>query len=211
MKLSKKQISWFFQYNAVLLVVMAIVSFVFFDYVISAIDAYKDYEKVDFFIEAEDINDKNVFSDFQTEHGEVLSVNRHVYSYDFSSLTSVYEAFGKDADILILKEQDYIDMKEEISSFALEWTAQLKDYFKLKDYSYYSYEETDYALKIHSKDNDEKTESLGFDSFIKTDTDYPDLYLSFRKDSPNLKGFNDTSENSWALDALSFMLDRYAK
>jgi hypothetical protein len=208
---TKKNITWFLEYSFIPILLMAVSSFLIFNYGIQAIDAYKDFEQLDFFCEAMDWNDKELNGAIQEKCPSILEINHYVYSPTLHEISSLYEAYGKSSDILALTKTDLTDMGPAIATTAVPFSDLLSatELTSLSSTSLYSYRNVPYAVLIHSQSDTAYNDSHKFTSFLTFRDNQEDTYLLVNAASTNLGSLNDRSPNDAAIQTFRLLLARY--
>lgn len=207
----KKQISNFLTYNWFNIILVFILSFSVFYLINYNLFKYKNYEKINFFIEASsyneqyyvDVNDK-ILMDSSTEE-----VNFYVY---YDNLSTYYEKFGVESDILILSTKQIQtlydnDLLEE-NYYALDET--FMQYFTFgNDYNmYYDKNGTPYGYYLYLKDDSEYNNKNYINKLFTFNEEYDYVILVNRNSvNFNILGEKHTTMNGFL--ALNTFLTLY--
>lgn len=208
LQITKKTITHFLEYYWFIILGCLILSYATFYVSLHSIHAYKDHEKVNFFIEGQYIKDKQIEDDLIENIDGLYEVNINIAPSQSESLYRLYEGYFDSSDIYILREQDFIDMqyivKDRFININNDFLNNLTD---LTNLELYSYENNAYAIKIYDHNNITYNNILNFNNFMEFDQNDDDYYIAFNKNS--LK-FNLTSNsNSIAIDTASYLFRRY--
>lgn len=209
LKITKKTINHFLEYNWYIILGCLILSYATFYVSLHSIHAYKDHEKVNFFIEGQYIKDEEVKDDLINNIDGLYEINYHIAPSQSESLYRLYEGYFDTSDIYILRKQDFIDMQHLIKDKFINITNTFLSQITNNNFlEFYTYENNNYAIKIYDADDKNYNNLLGFENFMEFDQNGDDYYLSFNNES--LK-FNLTPDsNSIALEAISYLFRRYS-
>lgn len=211
---SKTLNRWFFEYNSIWLALAALFSFLFYYYSLSAIDAFKDYEQIDFFCEAEDWVDKDLTEEILSRNKDTIGqVNRYVYPPSFSQLGTMYEAYGPSSDLLVLSGNDLEESKEKIGNLCAPLTGEITEAIASQGYTdltYYTYDSIPYAIQVYAKDDASFNTNHRFTSWLSFQPNTDDFYLLLNVSSNNAGSYNKEAVNDAAVDVFLLLLERYA-
>jgi len=210
---TKKKITTFLTYHGVFALVISILICFTWSYVLKTIDEVKPYERVNIFMETYGVDKKleNDIYDFIKENDEtklLYEVNIYQFASNNEKITTYYESFGKNADLLILIEEDLIDMKEYLDDNFLQLSDELlfRTLGDKKDiYTYYQFDNKNYALKIYDKDNETyqyRKDVINYTAEGKTNHNY---YLLINNKSVNVGEFNSLSKTENALKTIAYL------
>lgn len=206
--INKKTINHFLEYNWFIVLGCLILSYVVFYSSLHAIHDYKDYEKVDFFIEGQYIKDKNLEDDLINNINGLYEVNYHIAPSQSESLYTLYEGYFDTSDIYILREQDFIDMQHIVRDRFINIDNEFANKIaKDIDLNFYTYENNNYAIKIFDYQDSNFNEKLGFANFMEFDQNNDNYYIAFNVNSNKFSLTYDS--NSIALDTVSYLFRRY--
>ncbi len=208
-ELSKRKLSRYFEYNWIFLIVVFLLFYCLFYYSLNKINEYKDEEKINIFVEGERLIDETFAQDLKEHDPRILEYNFYLYSPEDPKLFDFYEAFGKNADILILREQDLIDVSNLIKDNFLEIDSQMKEQIVSDEVmvEYYNYQTESYGIKIYDHENPLFNNRYHFDQWIEFNP-IDNFYMVFAKNS--LKFGKSDDLNDMALQTAKFILERYA-
>ncbi len=208
-ELSKRKLSRYFEYNWIFLIVVFLLFYCLFYYSLNKINEYKDEEKINIFVEGERLIDEKFAQDLKEQDPRILEYNFYLYSPEDPKLFDFYEAFGTNADILILREQDLIDVSSLIKDNFLEIDSQMKEQIVSDEMmvEYYNYQTESYGIKIYDHENPLFNNRYHFDQWIEFNP-IDNFYMVFNKNSLKFGKTNDL--NDMALQTAKFILERYA-
>lgn len=208
-ELSKRKLSRYFEYNWIFLIVVFLLFYCLFYYSLNKINEYKDEEKINIFVEGERLIDEKFAQDLKEQDPRILEYNFYLYSPEDPKLFDFYEAFGTNADILILREQDLIDVSSLIKDNFLEIDSQMKEQIVSDEMivEYYNYQTESYGIKIYDHENPLFNNQYHFDQWIEFNP-IDNFYMVFNKNS--LKFGKTDDLNDMALQTANFILERYA-
>ncbi len=208
-ELSKRKLSRYFEYNWIFLIVVFLLFYCLFYYSLNKINEYKDEEKINIFVEGERLIDEKFAQDLKEQDPRILEYNFYLYSPEDPKLFDFYEAFGTNADILILREQDLIDVSSLIKDNFLEIDSQMKEQIVSDEMivEYYNYQTESYGIKIYDHENPLFNNQYHFDQWIEFNP-IDNFYMVFNKNS--LKFGKTDDLNDMALQTAKFILERYA-
>jgi len=217
---NKKDISDFFVTWGWLGIVFVLFSYLIWYWPITAIDAIKSTERINFFIESYGLQDNTLQQDLlaQLQDDGVLEVNIYDYSPSDASLTNYYDSFGTTSDFLVLNDNDVATMFQDpdgtnvLSSFVPFSSALRQEAMSEDDYSYYTVKGCFYALKIFDAGDASYNAIHPFGKLIdftkdgKTPLSY---YLLLNANTPNLYPYNPSASTGNGLKALKYFLSLY--
>lgn len=213
-KLTKKSWSYFFEYNSVFVLLAVLLSFVGVYYSIEKIDAYKDYEQLDFFVEGDDWIDASLEDDLLSlSKDEVYQVNKYVYSPSLKEIAKLYTAYGESADILVLRKQDLVDMGSALTQTALPLSSSLDAALfpsgNRSDFAFYTVDGTDYAIQLYAQNDADFNAKYHFSSWLSFHPSLDDYYLLLNAKSNNCGPAVADAKNDAAIKSLGYLLTRY--
>lgn len=214
----KNKIKNFFTYYS-FVIILSLVFFSALFYVVNY-NLYKpkNYEKISLFIEASDTINRNYGADLEkkiidkTKNSEhpVYEVTDYLYSANNSSLTSYYEKFGKSSDILILKEEDLTDLKENdiLNESFIKINDSMNERINTLGFDVYLDNSSNvYGYYVYKKDDSQYNEKFNFDKVFNVISSYNYIIL-FNINSVNfLDDVNQSHITSNAFIALDFMYE----
>lgn len=205
LKLTKKRLGLYLEYHIIPLILLALISYGVFYYPLSKINEFKNYEKLNFFCEAGMIIDNDLTLDIMEKHSEILEVNYYAYSPNNININSLFEAFGFDSDILIMRETNLKDLDYVIDELfvGFDLTEQ-----SIK-FDAYTYNNKVYGFKVYDCNNQTYNEQFKFDQFISFVPNVDSYYMVLNKKSVNIGKFNSLSKTSYALEVYKEILTRY--
>lgn len=222
MKISpnKKDIGDFFVSWGWLSIIFVLLSYLAWYWPITAIDAVKSNEKINFFIESYGLEENSLQQDVlnNLQGDGVVEVNLYNYSPKDASLTSYYDSFGTASDFVILYENDLATMFQDpdstnvLSSFAPFSEDLKKETMTNDDYAYYKVNNGDYALKVFDATDTSYNQTHLFDKlidFTKTGVTPVSSYLLLNAKTPNLYPYNLSATTGNAVKALRYFLSLY--
>jgi hypothetical protein len=204
-------------YYGMLILVSVIALFATWYWMIYAITAPAKNEKISFFVEAEALIDENFENDLRIhlKNKGLLEVRVYTMSIYNSDMANQYERFGTEADFLILRDIDLVDMAEAITySFIKISNGLIDNILDNLDISpkFYTYGEENYGIKIYDQTDDIYNQTIGIENFCqfaKEEDAISDYYLLFNSNSVNFGQYNSASLSSLAIDAAQFFFQRY--
>ncbi len=186
------------------MILFALLSYGVFYYPLSKINEFKNYERLNFFSEAGAIIDNNLEADILKNHNQILEVNYYAYSPNNMDINSLFEAFGLDSDILIMRESNLKDLDYVISDVFVGFDKEKS--IELDTYSYSNYV---YGYKLYDVNNQTYNEKFNFSQFISFVPNVDSYYLVLNKKSVNIGKYNSLSVTSYALEVYKEILLRY--
>lgn len=222
--INKKDASNFFLYFSLPLIIVFILIFIIWYYIFQFLNKIYDFERISLFLECESIK-KDIGMDMYSylqentdENEPVKEISIHAYSSSDSLISDYYQAFGLKADILILTGQDLVDTAEYIGDNFLEWDDNLLKKINLPNdfsFSFYSYNEKNYGLKIYDSNNLTYSNQIGFNDWLEFEKDDSELaetyYMVFNLYSDNIYPLVETSVTSNAFLAANFLFETFLK
>lgn len=212
----KNKIKNFFTYYS-FVVILALIFFSAIFYVINY-NLYKpkNYEKINFFIEASDaINrnygndlEKRLIDDTKESNHPIYEVNYYLFSANNSDLTSYYEKFGKESDILILKEEDVKDLKDNdiLNESFININSNMNE--RINTFAFDTYTDNSnnvYGYYVYKQNDSEYNSKFNFDKVFSIIDTYNYIML-FNVNSINfLDDFNQTHLTSNGYIALEYI------
>ena len=209
-ELTKRKIKHYIEYNWIIIILIFIITYVFFFYTISNIDAYISYEQLNFFIVARALKDEDLKNDLMNQDKRILKYNWYLYPPELDNLYVLYQAFGENADILLFSKSDLEDLSSTIKGTFLQIEGEFKNSLMegVKELETFQYENKDYGLKIFDCNNEDYNNKYNFSAFLDF-ANNDDYYLVFAKNSKKFCECGNNS-NDMALVAANTILRRYA-
>lgn len=188
-KLTKNKIINFLTYFGILFLIYCILVIFLFSYFFSSTNEIQKNERINLFVECYNTNDnieKNLLTKLhENNFNKILSVNVYSYSPIDKNIASYYEAFGKDADALILTKKDLLDIDEVICESFLEIDTQISNEILLNNsFTYYEFNEIKYAIEVYGKKSNYLSKYF---TFHKEEVPDNEFYLLINKTSQNLE------------------------
>lgn len=217
---NKKDVGDFFVSWGWLSIIFVLLSYLAWYWPITAIDAVKSNEKINFFIESYGLEDNSLQQDVLTtlQSDGVVEVNLYNYSPKDASLTSYYDSFGTTSDFVILYENDLTTMFQDpdatnvLSSFVPFSDDLKKETMNNNDYSYFKVKNGEYALKVFDATDTSYNLAHPFTkliNFTKTGVAPVSSYLLLNAQTPNLYPYNPSATTGNAVKALRYFLSLY--
>jgi hypothetical protein len=216
----KKDIGDFFVSWGWLVLIALILSYTAWYWAITAIDAIKNTEKINFFIESYGLKANTLSDDVVAKFADQGVVESNVYCYapNDVSISSYYTKFGNESDFIILYQSDLDTMFQNpdstsvLSSFVPFSSDLKKATMSQDDYAYYQVKGEDYALKVYDSADASYNTAHPFTSLIDFSSSTKNgesSYLLLNAKTPNLKPYNTTSTTGNAVLALQYFLALY--
>jgi len=210
----KRKISNFFIYNFIFIIIAFVVFYASFYLINRNIYKYKNYEIINLFIEASDTKNSDYINDFDTrlkeecnEETMVYEMNFYLFSADNSSLSSYYEKFGSESDILILNESEIETLKDNdvLRDYYLPFN-ELNIEDLIGNFEYYTSKDNSesYGIYIYKSNESEYNLNFNFDKVFSINTNY-NYVLLFNKNSVNCGNSNSLTDN--AIKSLEILLE----
>ncbi len=223
---NKGDASNFFLYFSLPLIIVFVLIFVAWYLIFQVLNHVFSFEKINIFLECEKVNIDigedlyDYLHEISSEDYKVKELNIYAYSSSDSSIGEYYQAFGTNADILILSRQDLIDTDEYIDDNFLEFSSDLKSYLPVLsndfNFEYFDYNGKSYALKIYDSKDEEYSSQLGFNTWLEFETDEQgekideEYYLLINLYSDNIYPVIETSYSSNAFLTLNYIFNRFS-
>lgn len=192
-------------------VCIIVASVVLFEVGIRSMNAVKDHEKINYFIECYGIEENNTLTEDTAntlkEDGIVESHLYHVGPNDALKNTQ-FQTHGLFSDICLLFESEIVGFKEIIGEYFVAWDETFKegcDFLTEGEEFYEAYSQA-WGLKVFDPDQHTNWEFSSLCSFEKEGEKSEDVYLFIPNRSPNF-----SSPTSVGFKALNYFLERYAK
>lgn len=168
---SKKKVGDFFLSYGWLVLFLAILCYGGFSYAINAIDAIKDYEKIDYFLECYGVAEDNALGTDTVgflKDGGVLESNVYTTTPTSSDRSSQFDRYGAYSDICLLTGKDLDDLKEVIADNFQPLTAEFKGEIISSSlpYSYYAAYGNDYGIKIYDPEDTAYSSLFSYSSLL---------------------------------------------
>lgn len=166
-----------------LVILVYIISFIFVNFSISTIHAYRDYEKFSLFIDAKDMKNDDMVSYLENETKQCGIEEFSYYCYpksltsDNSLQTSVYQKAAN--DIVIINENELKDMGEAIQQHFV----PIEQFLDESSKDYYVFNDQKYGLKIYDVQNETYSNEMGFANFVNYEEYLSNSYLCIRSSS----------------------------
>lgn len=166
-----------------LVILVYILSFIFVDFSISSIHAYRDYEKFSLFIDAKGIKNDDMVKYLENETKQCGIEKFSYYCYpksltsDNSLQTSIYQKEAN--DIVIINENELKDMDEAIQQHFV----TIDQFFDENSKDYYVFNGQKYGLKIYDVQNETYNQKMGFANFVDYEEYSSNSYLCIRSSS----------------------------
>ena len=207
----KKKIFNFLQYYSWVCLVIFILSFTSWYLILNAIDSVKQYEKIQIFSSCYGLKNKK-FSDELREYlkdDKVLEIDTYTYNPYDSNISKYYDKFGYSSDLVILREQDLLDMKETVSINYLPIDDEYLKYITSNNLDYFAYESKNYGIEIYNHSKDELEFENLFEFKVENKTD--NYYLMINNSSINIGKYSQYSQTDNALKTLEYLFDIYGE
>ncbi len=215
----KKRISNFILYNLVFIILIFGLSFAGFYLINYNIFKFKNYEKVDFFVEAFDYNDDSYLVKYKegivrktsSSNTPILSSEIYCYSPLDTDYTNYFTKFGVNSDILILSSDSLKNLEE--GKLLKEYFVPLSEAFisslNLDSNKYYINDEEIFGLQVYSKDDSEFNKNTNFDKLFMFDNSVYklDFYLLINKNSVNFSSLMENNITNNGVDALNYLIE----
>lgn len=217
---SKKDFGDYFVSWGWLIVLFIGLSYVAWYWPISALDAIKDYEKINFFFESYGLNDNALQANLLTDLNSngVLEVNLYCYSPADVSLTSYYDKFGAESDFLVLSEADLDSMflnaaSTNVTKGFVPFSAGLKEVaIPTDDYAYYDVGGVAYGLEVFSPSDSSYDKAHPFTDLLDFTFEgvaAQPFFLLLNAQTPNFKPYDSDAVTANAVEALKYFLAEY--
>ncbi|MBO8427557.1 MAG: hypothetical protein IAC58_03280 [Firmicutes bacterium] len=215
----KKRISNFILYNLIFIILIFGLSFAGFYLINYNIFKFKNYEKLDFFIEAFDYNDDSYLAKYKegivrktsSSNTPILSSEIYCYSPLDTDYTNYFTKFGVNSDILILSSDSLKNLEE--GKILKEYFVPLSEAFisslNLDSNKYYINDEEIFGLQVYSKDDSEFNKNTNFDKLFMFDNSVYklDFYLLINKNSVNFSSLMENNITNNGVDALNYLIE----
>jgi len=216
---NRKDIGDYFVSYGWLCLIFIIVSYVAWYWPITAIDAIKSSEKINFFVESYGLKENTLSSDIVSRFSSkgVVESNLYCYSPKDASISTYYTKFGTESDFIILYQSDLDTMFQNVSSTSvlssfLPFTSELKSAaISQNDYAYYPVNGADYALKVFDASDPTYNTLHPFSNLINFITDgvtAESSYLLLNAKTPNFAPYQSGTTDNGIL-SLSYFLGLY--
>ncbi len=207
-KTSRQTINHFLEYRWAPVICSLLLSYVLVYFTIHKINAFKNYEKIVIFSSGGYLNDQSLKEDILKDIPEILNVDIYAYSANENMLTQLYQAYGRDADFLILNDEDLKAMEEIIPEYWLPYDQNSLTSSAIEDFEYYQLNEVNYGLKVFDYTNKSYNEKYHFNDFISFDGNY-NYYLLCSAHSVNFSRIKETNTSDNGYKLLNYLLSRY--
>ena len=215
----KKRISNFILYNLIFIILIFGLSFAGFYLINYNIFKFKNYEKIDFFVEAFDYNDDSYLAKYKegivrktsSSNTPILSSEIYCYSPLDTDYTNYFTKFGVNSDILILSSDSLKNLEE--GKLLKEYFVPLSEAFisslNLDSNKYYINDEEIFGLQVYSKDDSEFNKNTNFDKLFMFDNSVYklDFYLLINKNSVNFSSLMENNITNNGVDALNYLIE----
>lgn len=215
----KKRISNFILYNLIFIILIFGLSFAGFYLINYNIFKFKNYEKIDFFVEAFDYNDDSYLAKYKEgivrktsfSNTPILSSEIYCYSPLDTDYTNYFTKFGVNSDILILSSDSLKNLEE--GKLLKEYFVPLSEAFisslNLDSNKYYINDEEIFGLQVYSKDDSELNKNTNFDKLFMFDNSVYklDFYLLINKNSVNFSSLMENNITNNGVDALNYLIE----
>lgn len=215
----KKRISNFILYNLIFIILIFGLSFAGFYLINYNIFKFKNYEKIDFFVEAFDYNDDSYLAKYKegivrktsSSNTPILSSEIYCYSPLDTDYTNYFTKFGVNSDILILSSDSLKNLEE--GKLLKEYFVPLSEAFisslNLDSNKYYINDEEIFGLQVYSKDDSELNKNTNFDKLFMFDNSVYklDFYLLINKNSVNFSSLMENNITNNGVDALNYLIE----
>lgn len=215
----KKRISNFILYNLIFIILIFGLSFAGFYLINHNIFKFKNYEKIDFFVEAFDYNDDSYLAKYKegivrktsSSNTPILSSEIYCYSPLDTDYTNYFTKFGVNSDILILSSDSLKNLEE--GKLLKEYFVPLNEAFtsslNLDSNKYYINDEEIFGLQVYSKDDSEFNKNTNFDKLFMFDNSVYklDFYLLINKNSVNFSSLMENNITNNGVDALNYLIE----
>lgn len=215
----KKRISNFILYNLIFIILIFGLSFAVFYLINHNIFKFKNYEKIDFFVEAFDYNDDSYLAKYKegivrktsSSNTPILSSEIYCYSPLDTDYTNYFTKFGVNSDILILSSDSLKNLEE--GKLLKEYFVPLSEAFisslNLDSNKYYINDEEIFGLQVYSKDDSELNKNTNFDKLFMFDNSVYklDFYLLINKNSVNFSSLMENNITNNGVDALNYLIE----
>ncbi|MCH5180955.1 MAG: hypothetical protein J1F32_07055 [Erysipelotrichales bacterium] len=209
LKFSKKLFNHFLEYRWAPLIGCFLISYILFYFSLHKINAYKDYEKIVIFSAGGYLEDQNLKDYILTNCPNVLSVDIYAYSSNDDMLVNLYQAYGKNADFLVLSTDDLKAMEDIIPEYWIPYDENLISSVLLQKFEYYTYNDINYGLKLFDSSNEDYNSKYHFNDFISFDGKQ-DYYLLCNLNSVNFSKEEVKNKTDNGYEVLNYLLSRYS-
>ena len=213
---NKKTLLNYFMYYGWAIIVFAIVSFASLTLILSAVNKIYDHQRFSIFFSAYGLKEerfKNELLDELKDDG-VIEINYFDYPCNSDQIVTYYDVYGEKSDINILSETDIKDMQQYVGDYFINITGYLKTELNLSNnYTYYSYDEKPYAIKIYDKDDNSYNDKFIYQEWINFSkgelTD--NFYILLRRNSINFGEYGDKNKTTNAIKGLRYLINENTK
>lgn len=213
---NKKSLLNYFMYYGWAIIVFGIVAFASLTLILSAVNKIYDHQRFSIFFSAYGLKEERYKDELLEELKDdgVIEINYYDYPCDSSKVVTYYTVYGEKSDINILSETDIKDMQQYVADYFINITDPLiSDLGLSNDYTYYSYDEKAYAIKIFDKDDESYNDKFIYQEWIdfKKEDLSDNFYILLRRNSINFGEYGDKNRTTNAIKGLRYLINENTK